>query len=369
MELRIYDPNLNRICELEEFSSLLWYRKYYEPGNFKMVLPLTERNVEYVKRGMILRNVGAKEAGVIEKVTMTDTKKKKSMTVSGRFLSSYMDRRIIVGTRTFSGTSDTVMYGFFDSVTDQIPLVEKSELPGYTDTIEKQATYKNLLDVMEALSKSTGHGFRFRPDYVEKKIYFELYDGIDRSMSQRERPRVIFSEGQSNLNEVTYSETDILYKNVFYVGGEGEGSNRRVVTIGDTSSTGLDRREVFIDARDIRRDGDPILDADGKPTGQYKPDLTDAQYDELLVERGMEKAKEYIFSQSVDSSVDPMLKYVYMRDYDLGDIVTVTKERWGISMDVRITEIMEQYAGGSCTIVPTFGDPLPGFDWSINYNE
>ena len=45
MELRIYDAELNKIGIIEEYKSLLWNRKYYEPGCFTLKLPLTERNI------------------------------------------------------------------------------------------------------------------------------------------------------------------------------------------------------------------------------------------------------------------------------------------------------------------------------------
>lgn len=350
MELRIYDQNLDRIGVVEEFRGLLWTRKYYEPGNFSVTLPLTDRNIDYVRRGRIISKEDTKEAGVVEYVQMSDTIGKKSMVVKGRFLSSYFDRRVITGTHTFSGRSEEVMRQLISEV-EPIPRVELGTLKGYTDTIKKQTTYKNLLKVESDIAQQSGHGFILRPDFTEKKLYFEVYDGVDRSYSQNDRSRVIFNEEYMNLNEVISTETDSLYKTIAYVGGEGEGDERIFVTVGDTSGSGLARREVFIDAKDVRKE-------DG---------MTDQEYLDLLRKTGEARlAKNYPFSDSIESTINPMSNFKYKTDYDLGDIISVEKESWGLKMNLRITEIKEQYIGGGMQVIPTFGDPIPLTNWRID---
>lgn len=347
MELRIYDAELNKIGIIEEYKSLLWDRKYYEPGCFTLKLPLTSRNIDYIKRGRIIGKTDAVEAGVIEYIQMTDEPGSKIMEVKGRFLSSYLDRRVLVGRHNYTGTSEVIMRTCIGDAAS-IPLLQLGELQGFTDTMKKQATYKNLLDVEQSISKQSGHGFRVRPDFVNKVLYFEVYDGLDRSKAQTDRSRAIFNETYGNLNKICSTETDSLYKTVAYVGGEGEGDERVYVTIGDTSATGLDLREVFIDAKNIRKE----------------EGMTDEEYRQLLENEGYSKlAKEYILSKAIDSTVNPMLNFIYKRDYDLGDTVTIEKESWGIVMNLQITEIMEQYIGGGLTVTPTFGDPIPTITW------
>lgn len=352
MEIRVYDPQLDLIGIIEEYATLLWTRKLYEPGNFQMKLPLTDRNVQYLKRGNIVSKTGSKEAGVIELIEKTDTPKEKTLKISGRFLSSYMDRRVLVGTRTLSGTSEVVMRNFLQAAAP-IPLVELGPIAGFTDRTQKQTTYKNLLTVETALAKASGHGYRFRPDFTQKKIFFEVYDGLDKSINQFDRPRVIFSDEYSNLNDVRSTDSDVLYKNVAYIGGAGEGPDRVFVTIGDTGSAGLERHEVFIDAKSIQKD----------------EGMTDAQYRQLLIDYGTEQMSMYKMTSSFDSTVNPMINFKYGIDYDLGDTVTVTKKAWDINQDLKITEIMEEYAEGKMTVIPTFGNPLPGLDWSDIYEQ
>ena len=196
---------------------------------------------------------------------------------------------------------------------------------------------------MTKLSACSNLGFRIRGDYKEKQFVFEVYEGKDHSENQTGNKRVIFSEVYGNINKATFTTNDQNYKTHAIVFGDGEGTARTVMeaTI-DEAATGWERREIMVDARDIKRDG-----------------LTEAQYKAALVQRGTEKLAEYGIVECLEAVTLPNINFTYKTDYDLGDIVTVNKKAWGIKMDKRITEVQEIYENGGLSIVPTFGDPLP----------
>ena len=250
MELRVYDSNLDFVGLSEDQTSLIWTRKYYEPGDFKATLPLTQRNYDLYKMERLVSFIGAREAGVIEDIDIHETAAGMTLTASGRFLSSYMDRRLIRPTVNFNGFTEVAMMSLLAGAYP-LPKVELGGLNGFTESVRFQATYRNLLDYEIKLSKSSGIGFRFRPDFDEKKIYFETYKGLDRTRYQAERAFVEFSDKFDNLNSATWRQNSTLLRNVGYVGGQGEGEDRVFVTIGNDSLSGLERREVFIDARDL----------------------------------------------------------------------------------------------------------------------
>lgn len=341
MEVRVYDENLNFKGISENQTSLVWNRKYFETGEFKIYLPLTNDNINIYQLGNIITFRGANEAGVIEDLILRNTSKKRVIIAAGRFLTSYMDRRLVRPTLNFSGKVEVAMRKMLTDAVP-IPLVELGELNGFDETIKFQATYKNLLTMEEKLSKGANIGFRFRPDFTAKKIYFETYKGIDRSRNQTDRAFVEFSDMFDNLNSVENHKNDQLLKTVGYVGGEGEGSERTYIIVGDDSLTGLARREVFIDGKDISSE-----------------DLTQSEYLAALRTRGLEKMEERVFSNSYECSTIPSGNFEYKKDYDLGDIVTIKKADWGLNTTQRITEIQEIYEHGNVTITPTFGSPLP----------
>ena len=344
MEVRVYNKVLEFQGIIENLTSLIWTRKYFGSGSFELHVPLTDENLKLLKEGNILWKRGSVEAGVIEDIAIEESYSAQKITAQGRFLSSYMDRKIIKGTFTYKGTVEGAMRELLAN--NPLPMVELGEVSGFTDSVSFQATYKNLLTYEQKLSQNSALGFRFRPDFTQKKIFFEVYQGVDRTTSQKINNRVIFSEEYNNLNNATYRYNEQTYKNVAYVGGEGEGSARKIVIVGDVNAE--DVREIFVDARDIQSDG-----------------LTNAEYESLLRTRGEETLASNNIKSSFESDVDVNVNFTYKEHYDLGDIVTVKKKRWGITVNKRITEIREIYENGGMRIEPTFGDALPEtIDWS-----
>lgn len=348
MEVRIYDSEMDLKGIIENQTSLIWTRKYNDPGEFELHTPLTEDNRLLLKIGNLVYKKGASEAGTIESVIIEETETKNEITASGRFLSSYMDRRVTKATKTYSGKAEEIMRQLLSEDTIAIPRVELGELVGFTDTIEFQVTYKNLLTYMSKLAKQFNYGYRFRPDFNLKKIIFEIYAGKDKSLSQAENNRVVFSEKYENLNSATYTENTQTYKTKVYVGGEGEGSARTVVSVGE--GEGLDLREDFVSASDIS-----------------SSEITTAQYTAAMEERGRQTLESSKYVKSFEFEADPYINFNYKTDYDVGDIVTIKKIAWGIREDMRITAVQEIYENGAMTIVPTLGDPLPEtINWEDN---
>lgn len=345
MEIRFYDSEMKFQGLIENQTSLIWIRKYFEPGEFELHAPITADNMNLIKRGNLIWKKGSVEAGVIEDLQLEESSSKNEILAKGRFLSSYLDRRLIKSTVNFSGKVEEAMRQLVLGVT-AIPRVSLGALQGYEDTVSFQVTYKNLLTYIEKLGRSAGIGFRLRPDFNTRQLSFEVYKGIDRTASQGINNRVIFSENYANLNNVIFRENDQLYKTVAYVGGEGEGSARVYVQVGEAS--GLELREVFVDARDLRSD-----------------ELSNTEYTAQLRQRGLEELAEDVISSSLECETGANVNFVYRTNYDLGDIVTVQKKTWGIQIDQRITEIQEVYEYGEMKVVPTLGTAIPEkVDWS-----
>lgn len=339
MEVRIYGRDLYRKGQIENQTSLIWTRKFYEPGTFELHAPITDENLYLLQKDNIIGKKGSAEAGIIEDIEKEESDIKNEITVKGRFLSSYMDRRLIKKTVNFSGKTEVAMRQLYSGVVP-LPLVELGNLNGFPESVEFQVTMKNLLTYESKLSRAGAIGFRFRPDFRERKIVFETYQGKDRTFNQHENNRVIFSESHNNLNNAIYRYNNQNLKTFAIVGGQGEGDARTYYELG--GGEGYDLREIFVDAKDINPDG-----------------LTAAQYKAALLQRAQEALNDAIASETLESETDAAINFVYKEDYDLGDIVTVRKKKWNLYMNQRITELSEVYEYGGMTVVPTFGDPLP----------
>lgn len=151
---------------------------------------------------------------------------------------------------------------------------------------------------------------------------------------------VVFSPDYDNVISNEYLESTKTLKNVTLVAGEDKGNSRRTRVVG-TSAKGLERRELFTDARDIQSEKE-----DGTA-------LTDKEYNKLLDERGKSKLAEATETTAFEYKVDPYLTYTYKEDYDKGDIVQVINE-YGIRAKVRITEIVQSHDLNGFYIYPTF---------------
>ena len=102
------------------------------------------------------------------------------------------------------------------------------------------------------------------------------------------------------------------YKNVTLIAGEGEGTDRVTRVIG--SASGINRRELYTDARDIQK-----KNAEGQ-------ELSDAEYYALLDQRGIEKLTETKKTEEFDGETDPFESFIYGEDFFMGDIVQIRNE-------------------------------------------
>ena len=195
-----------------------------------------------------------------------------------------------------------------------------------------------MYDVIKALCEEAGIGFKVTLN-SSKQFVFELYHGSNRSYDQEENPYVIFSPKYDNIINSNYIESKASLKNVTLIGGEGEGSERRYTTVGVAS--GLDRRELFTDARDISSDiGD----------GQT---LSTEEYTAQLQQRGKEKLAENINVVSFEGEIETTIMFKYGIDFFMGDIVQFANE-YGHESKVRVIEMVRSEDEDGCSAYPTF---------------
>lgn len=336
VELYIYDRISGLIDILEAATSIRWRRRYFEPGEVEIHVPASRENVTLLAEGRIIRRKDRIEAAIIEGVNVEGD----DLGITGRMLSSLLGRAILSRRYMLKGTTERAMLSLIPEGTRVVPELTAAEESGVGGPdVEMQATYKNLLTVEERLSRASGLGFRVR--FEPGVMAFEVYSGTDRSVLQKDRPTVTFSDEFGNLADPKYTKTSVDYKNRAYVAGEGEGADRIVVLV--DLSEGEEIRELYVDARDIQKD----------------EDMSDEDYRAMLYQRGLEKLAECRRVESFESTGVDIGNFAYMVDWDLGDIVTVYHARLGIIMHERVTEVEEVYEGGIFTFTPVFGSALP----------
>ena len=209
--------------------------------------------------------------------------------------------------------------------------------------------FTNALLAVETAAKAAKLGFRLRTDVKTGKHYFSVYKGRDLTADQTENPPCIFSQEFDNITEQEYTNSIENLKSMAYVGGE-EAEPRVVAEVGG-GAAGLDREEVFVNATDITK----------KYTNENDEEITrtDEEYLACLEERGASELEQYAETLSFSSTINTHANLKYREDYDLGDRVTCVNKRWGIKINVRITEVAETYQQNMEEIDITFGESLP----------
>ena len=353
MELYVFDRDLNFKGLMESYFSLRWIRRYSKCGEFELHCSLTPETLELLKRGNIVWKKDDLEAGYIEYRNLRhDIEGKEVLVVRGKFLTGYLGRRIVWGTENLNTTPELAIRSLVNNqvinpinMDRKIDLLALGEVKNYTRNINKQVSYKNLLETVEEIASTSEIGFRTLIDIQNKQMLFDIYEGINRTASNGINPPAIFSQEFENILEQEYTDSLNNFRNTVLVAGEGEGSSRELVAIED--GQGLDRYELFVDARDLQS------------KDENDNTIPIAEYRKLLETRGLESLAEYTDIQTFESKVNIKSNLEYGNDFNLGDIVTCTSKKWGITIDTRITEIEEVFESTGRQINIVFGNNIP----------
>lgn len=262
VKIYILDQNFNSVTTLFNYKSFLWVERYNSPGDFEICSYPTEELLKYAIKNNYIWKSDSDYLMIIEELEITsNVDEGVQFIIRGRSLESILDRRIVWDqTRLRTNIQAAIKKLIQDSIVS--PAISARSIPNFvfkdsTDSfitstvIDKEYTGDRLLDAVMEICLNYSVGFRILFD--GSRFTFELYRGIDRSYSQEAIPYVVFSPKYGNLINSDYFESIREYKNVTLVAGEDdENENRRSRTIGGTS--GLLRRELYTDARDISSD-------------------------------------------------------------------------------------------------------------------
>jgi len=349
MEAFILNAQMENLDVLDVFDSVIWADRYQGYGDFEIYTSINPRLLREIRKGFYFTTSWSDRMMIIEEILLqTNLEEGNMLTISGRSLESILDRRIVWGLITLRGNLQNEIERLIresftaSSIADRRMtnfIFRGSADPTITGlTINAQYTGRNIYDVIVDICKTYGLGFRALPEDDENFI-FELYRGIDRSAHQTVRPEVIFSPEYDNLRETTFLESSKQLKNVALIGGEGEGVDRRFTSVGNAS--GLNRREVFVDARDIqsrREDGSSI------PNNEYIA---------MLQQRGLRVLSESSITKSFDGKVDATHQFIYGEDFNLGDDVQVINE-FDMEAAATVSEVMHSHDRNGEQTIPVF---------------
>lgn len=332
MQLYVFDQTRNLAGIVESFEYLRWTRRYSACGSFELKAIAIPENLALLQIGSYLRKSDDEEAGIIEHVELSQADKE-IITVSGRFATSLLARRIIWGTETLNGNLSACVQTLLDHhIITPVDVNRKIDFlsfaaPPLSVSVNTQISYRNLMGAVTGLCDTANIGIKTVFSPVERDFTVTLYEGV---VSQ-----AVFSREYENLTEQTYIQSNADYAETALIGGEGEGVERTFVSI--IGDTGERRREVFVDAKDLREED------------------FGSGYADALIFRGQSRLSELAMVQSFDAAVNPHGNLKYKEDFDLGQVVQVISKKWGVVLTARITEIEESYDADGQSLNIVFG--------------
>lgn len=357
--LRVMNSNFKIIDTLKKYTFAQYEDKFREIGTFQVLAQLVkENNYLFDEKEQYYILFDEFTVGKVEKVVKdSDSEYDKTITITGRLAPVLLTQRVINSIVDFTGNSvdyivtllqmcfdldniDSNRYVYMNVATDDVS--ESKEL----SAVKKQVTGGYLWDEIQETMELDDLGLFFYPKLtsvysdrldIETNVKFwtlMLSSGTDRRVKNKEgNEAIIFSQSLSNISRTAYTKDSESYKNVAYVAGEGEGTDRKWYelkinqenAIGEQN--GWNRSELWIDARDLQSE-----DADGNK-------LTQEQYETNIKERTNEKAKENNVSHSYESTVT-VRKLEYRKDFDKGDWVTIKDDELGVIIDAQIVSVI-----------------------------
>lgn len=369
--VEVRDSSFKLLGILDYAKSVIWRSKYYGVGDFQIDIEVNQNTVDWLQLGYYITRPNNAEVGVIETISATNSINDGFViTASGRFAKSILNRRHIYKLSGHTNTatilrgkveaavrqvvSDNAINCSFDTARN-IPVLALGAESGIEDIIvdengkaaQKQVSYQNLFEYTESVLEEYGLAATVTLDIDAWKLKYKIYRGKDRSATNTEdNTPVVFSQEFDNLTDSTYSIDEKSEKNTALIGGVGEDLARFYSLLAD-GSTGLSRRETWIDASSINKTY--------KDESNAEKEYTDSEYDEMLKMQGKQGIAKLIVVEDFKGTIDITNgNYIYGRDFTLGDIVTVQDNALGKFINVRITEILEYQDENGYTIEATY---------------
>lgn len=357
MDLNIFDFEFNLLGEISEYESLKIEQNYDKLSQLTLIIDGKKENIEKLQDGLILTTMDNPQIGYIIKLFDYVDEKGSKLEIKAPSLNYLLNDRAVEGQQRFSGNVEDVIKGFVNANAISpvnpnriIPNLRLAQNYGIDETTDESKVGGQLDDYVYSLCNKFEMSFDIIMNHAEKKFDFTTWKGVDRSTQQIINSHVIFSKEFDNVIKQNYTHSDLNTKSVAIVAGEGEGAARKYITVNDELS-GFDRKELFVDARDLQ--------SQYTNENNVSKTLTPAEYEVALANRGLSKLAEHETIETFESEVDMYSQFVYGLDYRLGDVVSVANNDLGKILHTRISSAPLKCDRKGTNLSITFGSNIP----------
>lgn len=375
--LQLYDRSFTLKRVIDIYDSFVWTDVYCGYGDFELKIPDVIAKSYNITEGDFLECPLSDSIMVVEGMSQSyDANNAVTVTYKGRSIESILCRRVLRKEDVpdivpqYDDQNDcyvpAVIRGLWDSIeyvllrtivqNDNISLITRGiDALGYTEVTDTNITDQNApyanLDGMTVydyvLSELSYYGFGFRIKFyptgeisgdtiTDRILRFEVYNGVNRSHTQKVNPRVIFSPDDDSTYKMDTSidisgianAALILGPNIPIKITDSNGdpqiidTEERYTTELYSGVSGFDRYETFVDASSIS-----AKDA-------FTNQIWDPAY--IIAQMRFQAIKTIKSKLSGNISYNPSIDFdpykVYGEDYNLGDICTVIDDFGNVSI-------------------------------------
>lgn len=334
---------LEKIGAVLDYTSFVKRSRFYDVGDFELHIPKNSPNQKYLKPLNIIHHKGF--YGIILTVNKSD-----DVTVTGYDLKGLCTFRMVIppfvykevptvtdGYDRISGKGEAVMRHY---ITTQLLECEdeKRKIPIELEADGgrgKDMVWQSKFESLDAVMKSVGEFCELGYEIVlgDKKFLYRTLQGSDRTVTQKERPYVLFGEDTGGFLSPSYTVDYKAAANVCYMAGNGEEEQQKVFKIYEDKENepfGIFRAETY---------------------GEQASDDINDVYD-----MGNSVIKEQKFKENIEGEAQNTSGY--KSEWFLGDYVTLAVDVYGerLFLDKQITEVEEVYERSNIRVIPTFGE-------------
>lgn len=322
MECSIYDIDLNRIAVISTWVSLYWEETYNASGTFQLEVQQASVAPDLLLPDRYCKLSESNTMMIIKAVQVINSK----IIASGYPITQILDDR--VSTKVISNQNAEIAMRSVVAEMSSWPNLELGELSNIDDVFSAQKSDASVLEYCQIIGQATDIGFRIRHASKAKKLLFECY-------KPEENKNAKYSTMYGNLTGLEYSKSTASLKNVAIVAGGGEGKSRITVEAGKTELHGADRREMYVDARNLQQE-------EGESYEEYL---------QRLIRSGEEKLVGQISIENFKFEIDP-------QDVQVGDIVTCIIPELNVKLKARVVGITRTSQQNTETVEASIGNPI-----------
>lgn len=329
---------------VDDYESCSWRRTKYEAGEFTIEINYNLPNSQLFEKGMFIQfSSDSKDFGFVQNIIDAvgeEGKASQIRTITGYDCRYLFKRRIIrelnstdVWTMTNSGeicmrNLIADQCGVNADSKRQLPITNTIPETGIGNEYTVSEAYSNLYDVLVTIA--TQSEVMWFVEFEDGALVLNCYEGDDLSSTVR------LDTDYESLQNGQYNDSYDSFSNAVYVGGQGSGEGREIYEgesldeDGNTPS-GFERFESWDDCSTLTTESEYETEANSM-LSEYAQTLT-------LTGAGLAKSP-----------------YVYKKEYDVGDIVTVKFNN--ITTTVEIQSVTEHWMKGSYNLEFEFGKPV-----------